>query len=1363
MRRFCYFFIIFFIVSGCIASNYAFAQSCIEPPQGVAAWWPADGTADDAVGTNNGVMQNGATFVPGLSDQAFSLDGIDDYVSVADVPELNPTEAITVSVWVNRTAIVGFADPIVKKAGMVGGSQLRGYALEFSSSNPSDVIFWVYIDGLGWSRNEQAHIPFGEWTHIAGVYDGSNIRLYVNGVLIGTPGLVSGTIGQSTNELNIGRDPANPNRLFRGLIDEVTIYSRALTQAEIQAVVNAGSAGKCKSLTIKTKSLPAIELGKSFAQQLERNYGESPFTWAVITGTLPHGLTLSPGGLLSGIPTELGSFSVTIRVAGANGEIADRSFTIEVIPPLTCAAPPVGIVSWWPFDETGGTIAEDIVGNHSGRHINGPVPSSGKAGGALHFDGVDDFVGVDDSDLWAFGTDDFTIELWANFDVLAGSTIGEPSDIFIGNDEGSGNRKKWFFALGGRVLNLAVNDPSIGAQFFPRASFAPNINQWHHLAITRDVSLYTIFVDGVPVDSAVNTSIIPNPSALLTIGQAEHIGFMNGLLDEVTIYNRALTQGEIQSIVSAGSAGKCKSLTIKTKSSLAIKTGEFFSQQFETVSGEPPFTWTVIAGTLPPGLSLSPEGVLSGTPTELGSFPVTVRVVDANGNIAEKFFTIEVVFILPPPDIRINKSGMTAVPGRVLDYFIVVENTGNIPANNVEVVELLDPLQVSLLSVDPPAVEEVSVLADASFILWNIPTLTPGEAKIFTYQVKLDPSIPFGTNVPGTACVGFDLVLARAKCVFNLSVAQTSLKCLACVPFCAAIPFACREVKSCILTVGFCARCLVGGPGSDGLPSGCAVGVIKIAQCLLESPECKDSASFEQPASGPIDPNEKEVVAPKFIQPDQILVYPIHFENIGGIEAIDVFVSDTLDPNLDVSTLKILTPGGAFDEATRTIHWALLGRNLQPGETGNVLFSIKPLPGLPSGTEIHNYATIQFEVFEPIVTNEVVNIIDTTAPSCIMDPLPNMSAPEFTISWNGADTVGEIESYSVFVSVDGQGFTPFLEETLDTAAVFTGGRGNTYEFLCVAVDTSGNAEAQSAVAEAVTTVFANRPPVADAGSDQTLECTAPSGASVTLDGLTSSDPDGDVLAYIWTGSFGASNYVSPTIGLPVDSHIITLTVDDGHGGSDSDNVAIVVQDTTPPDLQAPADIIEECTGPDGQTVNIGVPRVADICSENIDTANDAPLLFHLGSTSVNWKAVDEHNNISQSTQTVSIVDTIPPNISVACAPNILWPPNHKMVEVTPTVIAEDICDAFLTLELYQITMNEGEEANTYDPNYDEWLGAGNAVNDIQVTEDGRIFLRAERSGNNLGGREYAVVYKATDASGNTATASCKVSVPHDVK
>jgi len=90
----------------------------------------------------------------------------------------------------------------------------------------------------------------------------------------------------------------------------------------------------------------------------------------------------------------------------------------SAIPALaqTCVQPPSGIIAWWPLDETSGTIAADIGGSHPGVYSGGPTPAPGKVGGALRFDGVDDFVGVGDSDQWAFGTGDFTIELWANFD-----------------------------------------------------------------------------------------------------------------------------------------------------------------------------------------------------------------------------------------------------------------------------------------------------------------------------------------------------------------------------------------------------------------------------------------------------------------------------------------------------------------------------------------------------------------------------------------------------------------------------------------------------------------------------------------------------------------------------------------------------------------------------------------------------------------------------------------------------------------------------------------------------------------------------------------------------------------------------------
>lgn len=103
---------------------------------------------------------------------------------------------------------------------------------------------------------------------------------------------------------------------------------------------------------------------------------------------------------------------------------------------------------------------------------------------------------------------------------------------------------------------------------------------------------------------------------------------------------------------------------------------------------------------------------------------------------------------------------------------------------------------------------------------------------------------------------------------------------------------------------------------------------------------------------------------------------------------------------------------------------------------------------------------------------------------------------------------------------------------------------------------------------AVTTL--NTPPIANAGADQTVECTGPGGASVTLNGSASFDPDGDPLTYTWTDELNnvIATGPAPTVSCSLGVHTFTLTVADGRGGTDSDTVVITVQDTTPPTIGA---------------------------------------------------------------------------------------------------------------------------------------------------------------------------------------------------
>ncbi len=219
---------------------------CVPPPPDMVAWWPGDGNFNDIQGGNNGTPQGNVTFAPGEVGQAFNFYPT-GYVSVENSPSLNPI-AITVDVWVSTTNSTRNGSLISK--------------FQHNDGDPTDDSYYLGINGDPGTLQWQVDTPLGDFGlgsptlnifdgqfhFVAATYDGSMMIIYVDGQSVASRSANGAIRTTPTTPLYLGAaiDLGTVGRFFAGLLDEVEIFDRALTQTEIQSIFNAGSAGKCR-------------------------------------------------------------------------------------------------------------------------------------------------------------------------------------------------------------------------------------------------------------------------------------------------------------------------------------------------------------------------------------------------------------------------------------------------------------------------------------------------------------------------------------------------------------------------------------------------------------------------------------------------------------------------------------------------------------------------------------------------------------------------------------------------------------------------------------------------------------------------------------------------------------------------------------------------------------------------------------------------------------------------------------------------------------------------------------------------------------------------------------------------------------
>ena len=211
---------------------------------------------------------------------------------------------------------------------------------------------------------------------------------------------------------------------------------------------------------------------------------------------------------------------------------------------------PDGMVSYWKFDEGEGSSAFDSVGNNHGTLENNPEWTTGKVGQALDFNGTDTFILVPPHDSLDIAPNKpFTLEAWVNLEKggvsLLDKCMNEPSNY------------RWIVGNAGSPGDYTLGVWSSYGARWASTPFSPNV--WQHVVTTFDGSNVHFFVDTVPRGSSTWNLGPITTTGPLYIGrdvQAPTMRFVNGIIDELALYNRVLSQEEIEQHYQNGVSGQ---------------------------------------------------------------------------------------------------------------------------------------------------------------------------------------------------------------------------------------------------------------------------------------------------------------------------------------------------------------------------------------------------------------------------------------------------------------------------------------------------------------------------------------------------------------------------------------------------------------------------------------------------------------------------------------------------------------------------------------------------------------------------------------------------------------------------------------
>lgn len=543
---------------------------------------------------------------------ALDFDNNNDYVNLGTglTTLFDPLNTITLEAWVNPTSTIGLGS-------IVGNWQSPVSDMQFLLQRTFD-RYSLHIDaGAGYLTLTSAPntTSLNVWQHVAGVWDGSEMRLYINGVLQGVLSNTGSSFPTRSNNVLIGGN--NVNEQFTGSIDEVRIWTVARNQCQIQTFMNCEIPTNATGLVANYHFNQGIPSGAntsvntlidaagantgtltnfslltgSFSNWVAPSSIANGFTTAVaptasmvITG---NGIAIAAGStapLLSNF-TDFGTASTRtfviqrtgsgtlyvnapVTVTGVNA--SDFSITAQPSSSVTTGTTNF-IVSFIPTAL--GTRSAIVVVNSSDcgtPNYSFVITATAVVGSALNFDGTDDFI-----DCGTASNLDITIGTWEAWVNL--STLSTNSRIFFKENAdgfGSGTYESYFLAANGKFQA----DIKIGATNYSVTSVtSPLTNTWYHVAVTFDGLSLKMYINGIlEVTNALTIGAMNPGTGHLSLGASyanPASSALTGNIDEARLWNRALCQNEIQAQMNCELNGSEPGLILYYKLNAGIANG----------------------------------------------------------------------------------------------------------------------------------------------------------------------------------------------------------------------------------------------------------------------------------------------------------------------------------------------------------------------------------------------------------------------------------------------------------------------------------------------------------------------------------------------------------------------------------------------------------------------------------------------------------------------------------------------------------------------------------------------------------------------------------------------------------------------